>query len=351
MSLPGPPREHWYLAATSDALGARPLARTILGDPLVLFRAADGAPAALPDRCAHRNLALSRGRCMSGTVECAYHGWRYDGSGACVAIPSLAEGVPGRIGVPARPALERDGFVWVWMGAQAPAGAPRPFPHWREHGWTSFVMVNRFPAGALACLENFLDCPHTAFVHRGWFRSGKARDVPARVENDGGGGEGRVRRASRARQCDLPIAVPAAAAARAHRPLPDAFHQPGRLRLRARLALRDHIAMHAGDGRAHRRLHRRVLPGLPAGPAGAALLRAHVPPHHPAGSRRPRGAQTENVRRFGGPCFTSVASDLVGPQIQRLWREAAGGEAVRAPGAHTEPARERPAAREVVLRF
>jgi hypothetical protein len=53
-------------------------------------------------------------------------------------------------------------------------------------------------------------------------------------------------------------------------------------------------------------------------------------------------AQAEDIRRFGGPRFTSVASDLVGPQIQRLWRDAADGGALR---------HERAAARDVVLRF
>jgi phenylpropionate dioxygenase-like ring-hydroxylating dioxygenase large terminal subunit len=350
MNLPGPPREHWYLASTSDALRARPLARTILGDPLVLFRAADGAPAALLDRCAHRNLALSGGRCVSGTVECAYHGWRYDGSGACVAIPSLAEGVPGRIGVTARPALERDGFIWVWMGARAPEGAPRPFPHWREGGWTSFVMVNRFQAGALACLENFLDCPHTAFVHQGWFRSQKARDVPARVETTAD--EVKVEFDERP----------------AHDSAVSRFLFPPRRRLvhtdRFQMPSTSRVDYDFGPDW-HFVITSQCTPvtdeltdvytvvsfrAFRLGP----VVRLFFEPMCRRIIRQDLDvleAQTENVRRFGGPRFTSVTSDLVGPRIQRLWRDAANGAAALAPGTHAGLARERPAAREVVLRF
>src|SRR5262245_13491889 len=47
----------YYVACLSTELasGARPLARTIAGVPLVLFRS-NGRPAALVDRCPHRNV-------------------------------------------------------------------------------------------------------------------------------------------------------------------------------------------------------------------------------------------------------------------------------------------------------
>jgi phenylpropionate dioxygenase-like ring-hydroxylating dioxygenase large terminal subunit len=42
-------------------------------------------------------------------------------------------------------------------------------------------MKTRFGSNVEACLENFLDCPHTAHVHRGWFRNPDAREITARV--------------------------------------------------------------------------------------------------------------------------------------------------------------------------
>ncbi|MES1205108.1 MAG: aromatic ring-hydroxylating dioxygenase subunit alpha [Pseudomonadota bacterium] len=219
---------HWYVACLSSELSAkRPLARTIFGVPLVLFRDGDRAPAALFDRCLHRNAALSAGTVVAGRLACAYHGWVYDAQGRCVEIPSLgprppapslpreptgdvaASGVPAalappRVRCPADagavehwPALEQDGMVFVYPGDAPSDGAgaglghirrpPRrpPFrtPHFGEPGWTVYTMVTRFPNGVTNLIENFMDVPHTAFVHRGWFRNRQNRLVPTRVQS------------------------------------------------------------------------------------------------------------------------------------------------------------------------
>ena len=52
----------WYVAAESREVADDLLGRTICSDPVVLFRAEDGVPAALEDRCCHRHLPLSLGR-------------------------------------------------------------------------------------------------------------------------------------------------------------------------------------------------------------------------------------------------------------------------------------------------
>jgi phenylpropionate dioxygenase-like ring-hydroxylating dioxygenase large terminal subunit len=92
-------KDFWYVACTSEELGAKkPIARTILGVPIALFRAAGGAPAALRDRCLHRNAQISRGDVLDGgRLGCPYHGWTYDGSGRCVEIPSLGPSQRGEV--------------------------------------------------------------------------------------------------------------------------------------------------------------------------------------------------------------------------------------------------------------
>ena len=65
--------QHWFILCTSRELGTRPLARTLQGTPLVLFRDGRGRPAALLDRCPHRNVPLSLGRVRDGQLECNYH--------------------------------------------------------------------------------------------------------------------------------------------------------------------------------------------------------------------------------------------------------------------------------------
>src|SRR6202140_4848505 len=78
-------RNAWYVAAWSDGLGDGQLVpRTIMDEPIVLYRKADGGVAAIGDRCAHRFAPLSMGKIVHGDrIQCPYHGLEYDGSGAC----------------------------------------------------------------------------------------------------------------------------------------------------------------------------------------------------------------------------------------------------------------------------
>ena len=99
-------------------IGKDPVARTVLGEALVIFRGADGEAAALIDRCAHRNLALSRGKVTAEGLRCAYHGWTWGSDGHCTGIPSSCEPESCRaIRIKAYPVKEQQGFVWVWMAA------------------------------------------------------------------------------------------------------------------------------------------------------------------------------------------------------------------------------------------
>lgn len=176
-------RDRWYIAALASDLAAGPVARRILGEPIVVFRSG-GESAALEDRCAHRNMALSAGQVVGGAIQCPYHGWRYGPTGACVEIPSLGEGRPVPPGCQVRryPTTLSDGYVWVWMGHGQPALQPYRYPNLGSPGWTSFRMYNRFQAPVEACAENFLDVPHAVFVHVGLFRNPDPRERVARVE-------------------------------------------------------------------------------------------------------------------------------------------------------------------------
>jgi phenylpropionate dioxygenase-like ring-hydroxylating dioxygenase large terminal subunit len=173
---------YWYIAASSRELRARPIRRLVEGRPLVLFRDAGGAPRALLDRCAHRGMALSAGRVRDGSLECPYHGWRYGGGGELVAVPALCAGEPRpRARCRSYPARELDRQIWVWIGSAPPDSGPFRFPHLGEPGWSTFFMRTRFEAPVETCLENFLDVPHTLFVHPGLFRGSRRRPTRVRV--------------------------------------------------------------------------------------------------------------------------------------------------------------------------
>src|SRR5262245_21547090 len=80
-------RNQWYTAATSTELGAKPLARTICNEPLVIFRGEDGTVAVLTDRCPHRKAPLSSGEVVGSDIQCGYHGIRFAANGACTHVP------------------------------------------------------------------------------------------------------------------------------------------------------------------------------------------------------------------------------------------------------------------------
>ena len=119
-------RNAWYVAAWSDDIGdGKLVARTIMDEPIVLYRKADGSVAAIEDRCAHRFAPLSMGKIVGGDrIQCAYHGLEFDGTGACVRNPHGAKNIPPRARVKGYPVVEKHKAVWVWMG-DTPADAAK----------------------------------------------------------------------------------------------------------------------------------------------------------------------------------------------------------------------------------
>ncbi|WP_052245519.1 Rieske 2Fe-2S domain-containing protein [Halocynthiibacter namhaensis] len=115
---------HWHPVLRASKLKKKPRAVTFEGEKLVLFRTLNGV-SAIADRCPHRSASLSKGRVIDGTVECPYHGWRFNGKGVCTHIP-LAEGpVKNRL-VRSWDAREAHGLVFVTRDAKAAGEIPAP---------------------------------------------------------------------------------------------------------------------------------------------------------------------------------------------------------------------------------
>ena len=102
-------RNAWYVAAWSDDLAdGQLLGRTILKEPIVLYRKSDGHVAALQDRCPHRFAPLHMGKIVKGDfVQCPYHGLEFNSSGACVLNPHGTKNIPPRARVRSYPVTEK----------------------------------------------------------------------------------------------------------------------------------------------------------------------------------------------------------------------------------------------------
>src|ERR1700692_206227 len=114
--------DFWYPAVRSSEIRGTHLATAMLLEvPLVLGRTSQGQAFAMRDSCPHRGIPLSYGHFDGQTVECSYHGWRFDACTAqCVEIPSLTSQDKlkvDRVFAGHYPCEERDGYVWVYMNA------------------------------------------------------------------------------------------------------------------------------------------------------------------------------------------------------------------------------------------
>ena len=160
-------RNAWYVAAWPEELTQKPLARTLLGEPVVLYRQDDGVPVALEDRCAHRNLPLSMGEVCGKHIVCAYHGLAYDSAGKCTRIPAQ-ETIPPSAKVRSYPVAERDGAVWIWMGdlALADPATITPYPWHNSPDWANRHSYYHIQGHYQLLHENLLDLSHVGWVHR-----------------------------------------------------------------------------------------------------------------------------------------------------------------------------------------
>ena len=323
--------QFWYVACLStDLRGKRPLARTVLGVRMALFRDSRGRPAAVLDRCPHRNAPLSIGTVCDGLLQCGYHGWRFDGTGACRAVPGLVGEDADRRArrVDTFPVAEQDGFVWVWpgeAGGPMPAVPPFRFPRVDEAGYTTVRRGLSVTASLHAALENTLDVPHTAFLHGGLFRGGRAPvDIEVVVRHTADGVEAEYLGEPRPPGVAGRILAPAGGVV-TH---VDRFLMPSIAQVEYRLGANHLVTTTAftpaEEGTTD--LHAAVTFSLRLPPA---LVKAVVTPIANrifAQDRAMLRHQADNVRRFGGEQYASTELDVLGQHILRLLRRAERGE-------------------------
>lgn len=180
-------RNAWYVASIAEDLGRTLMPRTICEEPVVLFRGADGTPAALADRCCHRHLPLSMGKLSGDRLQCGYHGLEFDTTGACVAVPGQSAIPPGAA-VKAYPVIERDLFIWIWMGDPAAADADTiPDYHWNaDPDWTAVGGSGEVKCHYMLSIDNLLDLTHLPYIHKSTLGADAITDNPIKVTRDAG---------------------------------------------------------------------------------------------------------------------------------------------------------------------
>jgi len=157
----------WHpIAMSSDVPEASICPAKLLGEDLVAWRM-KGEVMVWQDLCVHRGTRLSLGHLDGELLQCAYHGWTYDSSGACVKIPAHPEQrPPAKARVQTYRCQEKYGLIWASLGA--PVRDPAQFEEWDDPSFRKIPCgPYRYHASGPRAVENFLDVAHLPFVHAG----------------------------------------------------------------------------------------------------------------------------------------------------------------------------------------
>jgi len=163
-------RRYWHPVAAVAELEDAPIKTLrLMGENLVLYRDLSGAYGLVSRRCAHRGADLSNGYVEQIGIRCAYHGWRYDGSGQCVEQPFEEEVDPGSamkdgVRIAGYRVEAKAGLLWAYLGPD-----PAPLvPDWEPFSWANGfvqIMFAEIPCNWFQCQENSIDPIHFEWMH------------------------------------------------------------------------------------------------------------------------------------------------------------------------------------------
>eukprot|EP00163_Fabomonas_tropica_P025046 TRINITY_DN4313_c0_g2_i1.p1 TRINITY_DN4313_c0_g2~~TRINITY_DN4313_c0_g2_i1.p1 ORF type:complete len:360 (-),score=37.05 TRINITY_DN4313_c0_g2_i1:168-1247(-) len=179
----------WYIAALSSEIDDTELfPRTLLEIPVLIYRKQDGTPVAIHDRCPHRFAPLHRGWREGDEVVCQYHALRFDCSGQCTHNPHGNGTIPKAAQVQSFPLVERDGFIWIWMGGKAADyEAVQDYSelvsgHPNSVGYTYMAVEGHYEL----IIDNVMDLSHIDHVHGEIISTrGKLTPLTPHVEENG----------------------------------------------------------------------------------------------------------------------------------------------------------------------
>ncbi|MEU6414409.1 aromatic ring-hydroxylating dioxygenase subunit alpha [Microbispora sp. NPDC046933] len=179
-------RNQWYVAAYGHEVGRSQLGRTILNEPILLYRTEDGQAVAMADRCVHRRFPLSESpsHLVGDRVVCGYHGFTYGPDGVCVAVPAQRR-VPRTARLRTYPVVEQDSFVWVWIGDREPGGTLPPRAPWLvSPEYATVCGMEPLNARYGLLVDNLLDLSHETYLHGGYIGTPEVAETPITTEVD-----------------------------------------------------------------------------------------------------------------------------------------------------------------------
>ena len=163
-------RRYWIPFRLSSDLpdaDGEPVRVTLLGESLVAFRDTSGKVCLIQRNCAHRWGDLFFGRNEEGGLRCSYHGWKYDGTGSCVDMPTETadSSYKDKIRIVAYPVEEAGGVLWTYMGPAELAPEMPGFEYLNVPDSHRFVSWNWQENNFAQAIEGGIDSAHSNFLH------------------------------------------------------------------------------------------------------------------------------------------------------------------------------------------
>ena len=167
--------DHWFPIGWSDRLKKGQVKKqTIWNRDFAVYRGQGGQVYAMDNHCLHKGVELSLGDVEGDKLVCAYHGWKFNGSGQCVEIPYLndSEQLP-RQCLKSLPVVERYNLIWIFPGdpALGDEEAIPSVPEFDDPDWLVVEIPAFFNVHFSMVNENPLDVFH-GHLHRdlqGWY--------------------------------------------------------------------------------------------------------------------------------------------------------------------------------------
>jgi nitrite reductase/ring-hydroxylating ferredoxin subunit len=135
-----------------------------LGSKVVAYRDTEGKPVVQTAYCRHLGADLSIGKIVDGQIQCRFHLWQYDNTGACSKIPT-GDKIPPGARLFTYPAAEAWGLIWAFNGEEPLFELPA-FPGVAEKDILYTVLpIEGFPVDPFILLTNAFDIQHLRSVH------------------------------------------------------------------------------------------------------------------------------------------------------------------------------------------
>ena len=176
------------MGAWDHEVTREPMQRWLLNEPLVFYRSEAGDPVVLDDRCPHRYAPLSTGPIVGDAIQCGYHGWEFGPDGACTCIPGMDNPLKAAR-VRSYPALDRWGWIYVWMGDpdKADEALLPSFHYMADPAWVGRGELMHVKSGYNLIRDNLLDLTHAKYVHLTTLATDHVTDYPVEVVEEGNG--------------------------------------------------------------------------------------------------------------------------------------------------------------------